>query len=169
MNILNKFLRFVFAILLLGIIPSLCDATLHLQKPKDFNPTIKAAGCLLDYEGKFLILHRQDHKPQGDLWGFPGGKLDDNETSKEAVIREIFEETHIDISNSPLHFIRTVYLTSSDSPDCIFHIYFTKLSDYPDDIKISFKEHKGFTWISAKEAMKLDLMKDEEKIIELVY
>lgn len=169
MNTISNFLKPIFILLILGISPILCEATLHLKKPKDFHPTIEAAGCFLDYEGKFLVLHRQDHKPQGDLWGFPGGKLDENETSKEAVIRETYEETHIDISNSPLHYVRTVYLTSPDSPDCIFHIYYTQLSDFPEDIKISFKEHKGYTWITPEDALKLDLMRDEEKCIELVY
>ena len=54
---------------------------------------IRVAGCFLEYGGRFLILHRRSEKSQGGKWGLPAGKVDKGETDKDAVIREVAEET----------------------------------------------------------------------------
>lgn len=37
---------------------------------------MKVVGCLLEYDGSFVLLHRRADKPQGGRWGLPGGKVD---------------------------------------------------------------------------------------------
>lgn len=46
----------------------------------------------------FLIAKRPVHKMLGGLWELPGGKVKQNETEREAVIREISEEVSLDVS-----------------------------------------------------------------------
>jgi len=36
-------------------------------------------------------------------------------------------------------------------------------------VKINFREHKGFTWASPQDGLKLDLIKDEDVCFKLVY
>lgn len=43
-------------------------------------------------ELKFLIIRQHD-----DCWGFPKGHVEENETEEETAIREIKEETNIDV------------------------------------------------------------------------
>jgi mutator protein MutT len=54
-------------------------------------------GMLID-EDKFLIGRRKpDNKNHPDLWELPGGKVEDGETSWEAINREWMEELNIGV------------------------------------------------------------------------
>ena len=58
---------------------------------------ILAVGAVVrDGTGRFLLVKRA-HEPQAGLWTIPGGKVERGETLVQAVIREIAEETGIDI------------------------------------------------------------------------
>lgn len=39
----------------------------------------------------------------------------------------------------------------------------------PADVKINFKEHKGFTWVTPKDALMMDLITDEDTCFEIVF
>jgi 8-oxo-dGTP diphosphatase len=51
--------------------------------------TIGCFGIIFDQSKKVLLCHRRDY----DLWNLPGGALEEGESPKECVIREIEEET----------------------------------------------------------------------------
>ena len=57
-----------------------------------------AAGILCDAGGRILIAERLDDGPFDGLWEFPGGKIASNETSVEALSRELAEELGIEIT-----------------------------------------------------------------------
>ena len=52
-----------------------------------------AGGCLFDQEGKVLLQKRGD----SGKWGFPGGAVELGETPEQAAIRELKEETGLDV------------------------------------------------------------------------
>jgi 8-oxo-dGTP diphosphatase len=49
--------------------------------------------------------------PNKDKWNGLGGKINANENPKESVIREVFEESGLDISHSKLHYVGVVTWT----------------------------------------------------------
>lgn len=49
------------------------------------------AVCAIDHDGVLLVL-RQPHRHG---WTLPGGLLERGETATQAVVRELFEETHL--------------------------------------------------------------------------
>jgi 8-oxo-dGTP pyrophosphatase MutT (NUDIX family) len=58
-----------------------------------------AAACIRDEEGRILLLRRSD----GDnLWGFPGGAMELGERAAEAVVREVCEETGLEVEPTAL-------------------------------------------------------------------
>lgn len=57
-------------------------------------PAVGAIVC--DDAGRFLLVRRA-HEPHAGLWTVPGGKVEPGESLQQAVIREIAEETGIDI------------------------------------------------------------------------
>lgn len=54
--------------------------------------------CFIRRNDELLMLNRE-YKPTLGLWNGVGGKIEGNETPLECVIREVKEETDIDISN----------------------------------------------------------------------
>jgi len=55
--------------------------------------TIGAFGIILDGEGRVLLSHRRDM----DAWNLPGGGLESGEMPTEAVVREVREETGLEV------------------------------------------------------------------------
>jgi 8-oxo-dGTP diphosphatase len=49
-----------------------------------------------DSSGRLLLIKR-GHAPQAGRWSLPGGRVEPGETDQQAVIREIREETGLDI------------------------------------------------------------------------
>lgn len=58
---------------------------------------IEVVAGIIYKDNKFLIAQRNLKKSQGGLWEFPGGKIEQNESSEEALKREIKEEFDVEI------------------------------------------------------------------------
>ncbi len=54
-----------------------------------------AAAAIKNEKGEILLAKRPPHKHKGDLWEFPGGKIEQNETDEQALVRELQEELNI--------------------------------------------------------------------------
>lgn len=140
---------------------------IYKRKPKNFSPKFEVVSCFCEFNKQFLLLHRQDHKDRGNLWGVPAGKIDPGETVLQAVQREIFEETGLKENLENIeHFIK-VYVRYPDY-DFIYHIFHIKL-DRTFDVKIDSREHKAFTWVTPTQALEMNLVPDQDLCIKLFY
>lgn len=80
------------------------------KKPPNFNPRFEVASCILRCQSEILLLHRQDHKPEGNTWCLPAGKCDPQEEPVSAMIREVQEETGITLEQSQTNYAGKVYV-----------------------------------------------------------
>lgn len=62
----------------------------------------KAARAIIIEDNKMLVMHRNKHGTQ--YYTLVGGRLNDNETTEQAVIREVKEETGLDVVKAELVF-----------------------------------------------------------------
>jgi len=63
---------------------------IHFQEPK------VAAAVLVEREGMILLVRRVN-EPQRGKWSLPAGFIDAGEDPKEAAVREVFEETGLQV------------------------------------------------------------------------
>lgn len=145
------------------------SARVFLEPHADFKPRLDVAAVYIEYEDQILLLHRQNHVSQGNKWGIPGGKVEKNESPREAVIREVREETGLDISKNSIETLKPVYIEYSEKNHFVYHAFRTRFVGDPASVKIDFKEHKGFTWVTPSDALKMDLLMDEDTCIQKDY
>lgn len=102
--------------------------------------------ALLIDDDKLLILRRANYMRKfGGYWGLVGGSIDNKDkNSKEAIIREIKEETGIELSFNEKHKMKMLEKCklddNSDTEYWIVHLESTP------DIKIS-REHSKYEWV----------------------
>lgn len=69
-----------------------------------------AVGVVQNSQGEFLISRRAAHQHQGNLWEFPGGKVEPNEDVQIALARELREEMNIEVTDcAPLTVVEHAY------------------------------------------------------------
>lgn len=61
---------------------------------------VNVAVAVIHHKEQYLLGFRNAAQHQGNRYEFVGGKIDDNESAEEAVIREVAEETGIKIHNN---------------------------------------------------------------------
>jgi 8-oxo-dGTP pyrophosphatase MutT (NUDIX family) len=137
------------------------------EKPENFSPRFEIVSCFLENNGEFLILHRHNHKPQGNTWCLPSGKVEINESIEEAIRREIEEETGHQINLELLRHFRKLYVKYNDF-DFIYHIFHLPVEQKPN-VKLEEKSHKDFKWVTPKDALKISLIEDLDECIKLFY
>lgn len=95
-------------------------------------------------ELKFLIIKQHDN-----CWGFPKGHVEEGETEEETAIREIKEETNIDVEID--NKFRKV-ITYSPKENTIKDVVFFIGQAITDNLVIDPKELLDAKWVGVKEA-----------------
>jgi 8-oxo-dGTP diphosphatase len=63
---------------------------------------IGCVGAVVKDEQGRLLLIKRGHEPGAGLWSLPGGRIEPGETDAEALVREMREETGLEVSAGPL-------------------------------------------------------------------
>lgn len=66
------------------------------------NLVVVAAVALINEHHEVLLAERPEGKPMAGLWEFPGGKVEDNETPEDSLVRECCEELGVGIDPGDL-------------------------------------------------------------------
>jgi 8-oxo-dGTP diphosphatase len=130
----------------------------YQQKPTDFKPKFKVVGCFFENNGKILLLRRLPSSSQPYRWGVPAGKMNDKETKKQAIMRELQEETGLRIEKDKLKYLEKFYV-KQEHLQFIFYLFTTTFEKEPV-ITINPKEHFEYQWQSPEIALSMDLVED---------
>jgi 8-oxo-dGTP diphosphatase len=103
------------------------------------------AVCAIDHDGHLLLL-RQPHRHG---WSLPGGLLDRGENPEQAVIREVREETGLEIEvGDP---VVTAVHPGPRRVDVVFRVRV----DHRPPVRVG-GEAKGFTWLRPTDLTDVD-------------
>ena len=134
--------------------------------------TKKVRGIVLNEMGQILLLHSNKHRG----YSIPGGTVEENESIRDTVIREVFEETGADII--PIKLVGKYYHTSKNfnydgiifDSNRVEYFYFCRFKGFKQenlglngefdagDIEIMFLDYE--------DAMTARLLKHDKSMIE---
>lgn len=140
---------------------------IYERPPDNFKSKFDIVSCFIECEGEILLLHRQNHKPQGDTWGVPAGKVHTGETFPETMVRELSEETGITASAENLKYFGKVFVRYPEY-DFMYHTFHLSLNKKPE-VTIHADEHKDFAWVTPQKALAMNLMLDEDTCIKSFF
>ena len=127
---------------------------------------VHAGGCIFNDRGEVLLQRRGDC----DQWGFPGGTVELGETPQMAAVREVREETGLDVVVGELIGIYTdfdVVCSNGDQFQSILIAY--ELTVMGGDLFCDQQETKELKYFSLTDAPELfckqhnDILRDVRK------
>lgn len=120
----------------------------------------KSCGAVIFDNDKVLVLKQvQGH------WGFPKGHVENNETEIETAIREIKEETNLDVEiNEKLRYVETYSPKENVTKDVVFFV----AKKIGGDVKPQEEEVSEIKWVSPKEALELVSYESSKIVMEKI-
>ena len=134
-----------------------CSITINDYKDNNqtrYNTICKKAGAFLYDENSKKILLVQS---KGNFWGVPKGTFKKNENEIDCAIREVYEETSIQLNKNQL---RKPYIINNNN-----YYYFVSMSECPVVIQNKLEDVNGIGWIKMECLKKMISI----KYIELNY
>jgi mutator protein MutT len=118
-----------------------------------------SVGILFDGQKTLMAKRSANRKFYPDVWDFAGGHCEDQETPKEALVRELKEE--LDISPIDFSHFKTICKFQSNlNCNYEFHLFLVRRWDgIPKNVLIH--EHSEIRWLSITDAIKLSLAHPE--------
>jgi ADP-ribose pyrophosphatase YjhB (NUDIX family) len=143
---------------------------LHLKPPaRDFEsahpPVVTVGGVIYNPAGK--VLRVRTHK-WSNLWGIPGGKVKWGETSEQALIRELKEETNLDVTNITFVLVQDCIHSKEFYRDAHFVLLnYTCHCTGPLEVSLN-NEAQEFRWTSPGEALNMSINAPTRRLLNAV-
>ena len=124
---------------------------------------IEVVAGIIKRENKILCMQRDKgkHEYVSYKWEFPGGKIEENETREQALIRELKEEMSIDIF-SLKHFTDTEHIY----PDLDVKMYCFLCETNAETPRLNV--HKNFLWCEVENLKNLDWADADKPIVDKI-
>ena len=122
---------------------------MNLREKVGHSPLIGVGATTLVFNNKNELL--LNLRSDTNTWGIPGGSKELNETLEECAIRELKEETNINVNDLELITVLSgkeyfFEYPNEDELDCVIALY--KVSNYEGELNINDKESKELKFFS---------------------
>lgn len=127
-------------------------------------PTVTVGPLIFDKKGKLFLMQSPKWH---NKWVIPGGKIELGETMKHAVIREIKEETNLEIYDICfLTVLENIFDPVFVKKKHFIHLNFTAKTKNPDTVVLN-EEATAFKWVTLEEAEQMDVEPYTRKLLEI--
>ncbi|GAA5482982.1 NUDIX domain-containing protein [Haloferula sargassicola] len=136
-----------------------------MERPGERQRPVATVGALIeDDEGRVLMV--KTHK-WGHRWGIPGGKIERGESSAAALVREVREETGLEIDDPVFVMVQDcIDSTEFERPEHFLLLNYVARRT-SGEVKLN-DEAQEFRWLTPEEALELDLNQPTRTLIEEV-
>ncbi len=122
---------------------------MNLREKVGHSPLIGVGATTLVFNNKNELL--LNLRSDTNTWGIPGGSKELNETLEQCAIRELKEETNINVNDLELITVlsgKEYYFKypNEDELDCVIALY--KVSNYDGELNINDRESKELKFFS---------------------
>jgi 8-oxo-dGTP pyrophosphatase MutT (NUDIX family) len=119
---------------------------------------------LVDPRGWFLMQERDEHAPVWpDTWCFPGGGLEGGETPRDGALRELAEETGIEVVPDDLHDLGEFRVTS---PHGRFRYHAFAAPTLLGDADVDCQEGRQIVFVDPAAVRDLPVVTSTEQVLE---
>lgn len=117
----------------------------------------KSCGCIIVHNNKVLIIRQNN----GD-WGFPKGHIDGNETDVETALREVKEETNLDVKIiEEKKYTMKYYINDNILKEVVLFLAYPKTNE----LKPQQSEIMDIKWVNIDEAFNLLTFDNSKKAL----
>ena len=121
----------------------------------------KYVGVLVKNGDKCLLCKRNAEGSFPGMWSLPAGKIEKNENSRDAAVREFKEETDIDLERKNLEFVGLLPRVSRDNSKIKGYMYvyeyFTEVPLIPDlENAVDGEEHTECGYFKVSQILKME-------------
>jgi 8-oxo-dGTP diphosphatase len=112
---------------------------------------LKIVSCMVfDERGRLLLLKRHHEDLAGQMWAAPGGSQEPNEAPITTILREVKEETGLDLNDIEYLGTHEIYMPHGAARK---KTYVSRVSSF-QRITINPLEHEEYKWFSLDELIK---------------
>lgn len=130
-----------------------------------FNFMHSSACAIIKQDGKILMVDRLKIPPG---WACPAGHIEEGETPEQTLIREVKEETNLEVKKYKLLIHEFVPFGTCSRGFTGHDLFVYEIFDWTGEIKIS-REHKDIGWKSLEEIKKMQAEKRLEEVWEYFF
>jgi ADP-ribose pyrophosphatase len=121
---------------------------------------------ILNEKNKVLIMSRKTDDFMGGIDELPSGNMEQGENIYDAIIREVKEETNLDVVNVKSYIGSFDYISGSGKKARQYNF----VLDVKNTENIILTEHDEYNWLTIEEIRKSSKITDEVKnILEICY
>lgn len=110
---------------------------------------------IVNEKGELLLLKIGVHTARPErsyTHDLPGGFIDDGEFERRGAVREVKEETDIDLAEDDLELMWAGTDYYIDGNVSFTHLFYFVRLDHTPEVKVSW-EHESFAWVKPSEAI----------------
>lgn len=117
---------------------------------------IPVVAAVIDREGRYLLGRRPAHKRHGDLWEFPGGKMEEGEDYLSAARRELREELEL----TAQAIGKELFRAADEGSPFVIHFVEVQATGIPASL-----EHSEVGWFTLEQLITLPLAPSDAQFV----